>query len=90
LACFRILIYTVDKKRALRNYAEAALMMPTLFGPHYEMAKICCEQGDYENAERLAGYVIEKEKKVENPGIDVMKREMRAMLDSVRMKRNSR
>jgi O-antigen ligase len=69
-----------DYNPALSAYETASQMIPSLFKPHYNMAKIFFEQGDYERARQKACEVLHKKIKIDTPAIDRMKLEMQDIL----------
>ncbi|MDR3266252.1 MAG: O-antigen ligase family protein [Tannerella sp.] len=69
-----------DYNQALAAYETASQMIPSLFKPHYNMAKIFFAQGDYEQAKQKAREVLQKKIKIDTPAIDRMKMEMQDIL----------
>jgi tetratricopeptide (TPR) repeat protein len=66
---------------ALETYEKASYMVPSLFKPHCETAKLLFKQGKYEEAKQKAKEILNKKIKIDHPKIDRMKREMQAILN---------
>lgn len=65
--------------QALEVWETASYIKPSLFMPHYKMAKLYDKMGDYERAKQKAGEVLKKEIKIDLPKIDRIKKEMQKL-----------
>jgi len=66
---------TGEYSKALENWETASYIRPSLFKPHYNMAKLYFNLKNYAQARQQARAVLNKKIKIDNPEIDRMKRE---------------
>ncbi|MBD1432877.1 O-antigen ligase family protein [Sphingobacterium sp. DN00404] len=83
---FRILIgrneqMKEDYLRAEGQYRFAANQVPNRLYPHYLLAKLYDEIGEYEKAYDIALEVVNKEVKVHSPAVEEMKAEMQKYIE---------
>jgi len=76
---------TGDYFKALEEWETVSYIKPSLFTPHYKMAKLFFKLQNYEQAQQQAREVLSKKIKIDNPEIDQMKREARKMLSEPRL-----
>ena len=67
---------TGANEKALEVWETASHIKPSLFMPHYNMAKLYYKTGDYELAKQKAGEVLNKKIKINLPKINRIKKEM--------------
>ena len=72
-----------EHSKALNEWEIASYIRPSLFKPHYNIAKLCFKLHDYEQARQQARELLDKKIKIDNPEIDQMKSEAQEMLDSI-------
>jgi tetratricopeptide (TPR) repeat protein len=68
-------------QKALKSWETALYIMPVLFTPHYNMAKLYLKLGDSERAKQKAEEILNKRIKINSPRIVRMKQEMRILLE---------
>jgi tetratricopeptide (TPR) repeat protein len=67
--------------QAIEAWESASCMKPSLFAPHYNLAKLYFKQMDCKRAKREANIVLTKQVKIAHPKIVRMKQEMQTILD---------
>uniref|UniRef100_UPI003218024B O-antigen ligase family protein n=1 Tax=uncultured Draconibacterium sp. TaxID=1573823 RepID=UPI003218024B len=61
---------------AFSAWQRSSMMVPNMFTPQYNMAKMKFENGDIEEARKLADSLLKKKIKVQSPEIDFILKEM--------------
>jgi tetratricopeptide (TPR) repeat protein len=67
---------TGDDASAKTAYQTAAFMKPSLFEPHYLLAKLYLQQGDTTRAREKANYLLNKKVKIPSPKLNRILKEM--------------
>jgi tetratricopeptide (TPR) repeat protein len=70
-----------EYQKALEAWETASFMMPSLFEPHYHIARLLFERQHYDEAKQKVKELLNKKIKIDTPEIDRMKRDLQAVLD---------